>query len=49
MGEAVKKFTECAPMGRCVMMLDALEQFASAPLNNVSLNILREIKRADFL
>nr|WOX60413.1 fusion protein RdRp [Southern tomato virus] len=35
MGEAVKKFTECAPMGRCVMMLDALEQFASAPLYNV--------------
>ncbi|DAB41675.1 TPA_inf: ORF1+2p [Capsicum annuum amalgavirus 1] len=35
MGEALRKFADNQPMGRCVMMMDALEQFASSPLYNV--------------
>lgn len=34
-GEAMKKLKDGAPLGRCVMMLDAYEQAFSSPLYNV--------------
>ncbi|DAZ91049.1 TPA_asm: fusion protein [Paris polyphylla amalgavirus 1] len=35
LADALSKFTSCKPIGRCVVMLDALEQVASSPLYNV--------------